>query len=144
VRPEWRLSPEQAEHFLRARRSIRVFRDRPVDAGRIERLIRVARYAPSGHNRQPVRWLVISGGQVRAIGRMSTDARLLATEPNAHRPRMGLDRVVAAWDAGTIRSPERAAPAGRPRREVRSDGAERRTLARLTRALRRPRSARRL
>jgi hypothetical protein len=39
-----------------------------VAHGRLERLIRTARYAPSGRNGQPVRWLVISGReQVRAI-----------------------------------------------------------------------------
>ena len=48
VRPEWRLGPEQAEHFLRSRRSIRVYRETTVEPGRLERLIRVARYAPDG------------------------------------------------------------------------------------------------
>jgi nitroreductase/NAD-dependent dihydropyrimidine dehydrogenase PreA subunit len=102
VRPEWRLSPEQAEHFLRSRRSTRVFRDQPVDAGKIERLIRVARFAPSGHNRQPVRWLVISGTeQVRAIGGHVADwmRRIVAAKPEMARAMM-LDRVVAGWDAG--------------------------------------------
>jgi nitroreductase/NAD-dependent dihydropyrimidine dehydrogenase PreA subunit len=102
VRPEWQLSPEQAEHFLRSRRSIRVYRDREVDAGRIERLIRVARYAPSGHNGQPVRWLVISGKEpVRAIGAHVADwmRRILVAKPEMGR-QLRLDRVVAGWDAG--------------------------------------------
>ena len=74
IRPEWRLSPEQAEHFLRSRRSIRAYKEAPVDPGRLERLIRVARGAPSGHNGQPVRWLVISGREpVRALAGHAVD-----------------------------------------------------------------------
>lgn len=102
VRPEWRLAPEQAEHFLRARRSTRVFRPQPVDAGRIERLIRVARHAPSGHNRQPVRWIVISGReQVRALGGHVADwmRHIVGAKPEMARGMM-LDRVAAGWDAG--------------------------------------------
>ncbi|HEY5997956.1 MAG TPA: nitroreductase family protein [bacterium] len=103
VRPEWHLDPGQAEHFLRSRRSIRAFKESSPDPGRIERLIRVARYAPSGHNRQPVRWLVISGReQVRALGGHVVDwmRAIVEREPEMARG-MGLDRVVSAWDAGT-------------------------------------------
>lgn len=102
VRPEWRLSPEQAEHFLRSRRSTRVFKEAAVDQGRLERLIRTARYAPSGHNRQPVNWLVLSGRvAVRSIAGHAVDwmRSLCAAEPGLGR-RMMLDRVVAAWDTG--------------------------------------------
>jgi nitroreductase/NAD-dependent dihydropyrimidine dehydrogenase PreA subunit len=100
VRPEWILSPEQAEHFLRSRRSIRAFKDAAVTDGRLERLIRTARYAPSGRNGQPVRWLVVSGrGPVRAIaGHVIDWMRSIC----AAGPELGLmlNRLVAAWDAG--------------------------------------------
>ena len=102
VRPEWRLSPEQAEHFLRSRRSIRVYKETPVEEGRLERLIRTARYAPSGHNCQPVRWLVISGReQVGALAAHTVDwmRSICTAKPEAGR-RMSLDRIVAGWDAG--------------------------------------------
>lgn len=102
IRPEWRLSPEQAEHFLRSRRSIRVFKEAPVGEGRLERLIRTARYAPSGSNRQPVRWLVISGREpVRALAAHVIDwmRSICAAEPELGRT-LTLGRLVAAWDAG--------------------------------------------
>jgi nitroreductase/NAD-dependent dihydropyrimidine dehydrogenase PreA subunit len=105
VRPEWRLGPEQAEHFLRARRSIRVYKDEPVEQGRLERLIRIARHAPSGHNGQPVQWLVISGREpVRALAGHVVDwmRHLVEGKPEMAR-RMLLDRLVAAWDAGQDR-----------------------------------------
>ena len=102
VRPEWRLPPEQAEHFLRSRRSIRVYKEKQVDPGTLERLIQVARYAPSGHNRQPVRWLVISGReQVRALaGHVVEWMRHFAAEKPAFARRMMLGRIIASWEAG--------------------------------------------
>jgi nitroreductase/NAD-dependent dihydropyrimidine dehydrogenase PreA subunit len=105
VRPEWRLTPEQAEHFLRSRRSIRVFREAAVDQGRLERLIRVARHAPSGHNRQPVRWIVISGREqvARIAGHVADWMRQLLQGKAQMAQAMRLDRVVEAWDAGTDR-----------------------------------------
>jgi nitroreductase/NAD-dependent dihydropyrimidine dehydrogenase PreA subunit len=103
LRPEWLLSPEQAEHFLRSRRSTRVYREAAVDAGRLERLIRTARCAPSGHNGQPVRWIVLSGrDRVRAIAGHVADwmRRILERKPELARG-MQIDQVVARWDAGS-------------------------------------------
>lgn len=102
VRPEWRLSPEQTEYFLRSRRSIRVFKEAAVAAGRLECLIRAARYAPSGRNNQPVRWLVISGREpVRAIAGHVIDwmRSICDGKPEVGRA-LALDRLVDAWDAG--------------------------------------------
>ena len=102
VRPEWHLSAEQAEHFLRARRSIRAYREHAVEAGRIERLIRVARYAPTGHNGQPVRWLVVSGAEaVRGLAGHVADwmRRILEARPETARA-LGLEHVVGGFDAG--------------------------------------------
>ncbi|MBK8477940.1 MAG: nitroreductase family protein, partial [Opitutaceae bacterium] len=44
---------------LRARRSIREFLDRPVAREDLARLFEAARWAPSNHNRQPWRFLVL-------------------------------------------------------------------------------------
>lgn len=60
VRKELLLSAEQAEQFLRARRSIRNYRDKPVPRETLQKLIEIARYAPSGHNSQGAQWLVLS------------------------------------------------------------------------------------
>jgi nitroreductase/NAD-dependent dihydropyrimidine dehydrogenase PreA subunit len=58
VRDELQLGPEHCEHFLRSRRSIRVYKDRSVPRAELTRLIETARYAPSGHNSQCAEWLV--------------------------------------------------------------------------------------
>ena len=40
------INEEQAVQFLRSRRSIRFFKDRPVEKETIQKLIKIARYAP--------------------------------------------------------------------------------------------------
>lgn len=103
VQPEWKLGPEQTEHFLRCRRSIRVYRDEPVEKETLQRLIEIARYAPSGHNAQPVEWLVVGGkDDVRRMAGMTADwmRSVLDANPDMGRA-MLFDRIVAAWDAGS-------------------------------------------
>jgi nitroreductase/Pyruvate/2-oxoacid:ferredoxin oxidoreductase delta subunit len=50
---------EQVSQLIKGRRSIREFQEKPVPREEIESIIDVARYAPTGHNMQEVRWLVI-------------------------------------------------------------------------------------
>ena len=59
VRRDWLQDPEKTEHFLRSRRSIRTYKAQPVARDVLTKLIHIARFAPSGHNTQPVQWLVI-------------------------------------------------------------------------------------
>lgn len=49
------------ETLARTRRSIRRYQDEPVPPALVERLLAVAGWAPSAHNRQPWRWAVITG-----------------------------------------------------------------------------------
>ncbi len=53
------ISSEQAEQFLRSRRSIRKYSEKPVDKDILSKLIKTARFAPTGHNNQNLKWLVI-------------------------------------------------------------------------------------
>ena len=55
---------DQVMTLLKTRRSIRDFRDKPVERDTIEKLIEGARYAPSGHNSQSTEFLVV---QDRAV-----------------------------------------------------------------------------
>ena len=68
VNDDWLFGPEQIEHFLRYRRSIRNYKNKQVEREVLTKLINVARFAPSGHNFQPVKWLVILMQQ-RSSGR---------------------------------------------------------------------------
>jgi nitroreductase len=61
VLPQFMLNPEQAAFFLRSRRSIRRYKDEPIPAAAMLRLLEVARFAPSGHNSQGLSYLVVEG-----------------------------------------------------------------------------------
>lgn len=97
--------PEAAEQFLRSRRSIRVYKKEAVEREILERVIKLAGHAPSGHNLQPVRWLVIHNGEeVQTLAAMVIDwMRYLIQEKSPMVAAMHLDRVVAAWEDGRDR-----------------------------------------
>jgi len=45
--------------IFRYRRSIRNYKTKAVEKEKIEKLIDMASYAPSGHNMQPVNWQIM-------------------------------------------------------------------------------------
>ena len=63
---------EQCAQLIRGRRSIRNFQDREVSRDVIESVLDVARYSPTGHNFQDLKWLVINSQdkikEIKAIG----------------------------------------------------------------------------
>lgn len=74
VHPDLLPSSTQVEHLLKTRRSIRSFAKRPVPRDVLGRLLDIARYAPSGSNRQPVEWIVVyNTEEVRKLGGMVLD-----------------------------------------------------------------------
>ena len=102
---DWLLDEAQAAHFLRARRSIRVYRKEPLSRERLAALIEVARHAPSGHNWQPVNWLVIHDHErMPALAGLVADwmRDVMITQP-ALAAMLHLDRVLKAWESGTDR-----------------------------------------
>mgnify|MGYP001041898092 CR=1 FL=1 len=56
---DFKVPPETLSFLLRSRRSCRVFAEREVSREALERLIDIARYAPTGHNSQNFEFLVI-------------------------------------------------------------------------------------
>ena len=61
------VSPADVLSLIRTRRSIRRFEPRPVDSVLIDSLLEAATWAPSAHNRQPWRFLVITGKDQRRL-----------------------------------------------------------------------------
>ncbi len=100
--PDWRSRPESVAALLQGRRSIRVYRQKPVDRDTLARVIDLTRFAPSGVNRQPVRWLILyEREQVRRVAAAAID--WMRSPAGARSPlaeRFGLGRLVAGWDAG--------------------------------------------
>ncbi len=105
------LTPSQTEHFLRARRSIRCFKQTPVEKKALTEAIRMASFAPSGHNIQPVRWHVISGREkVKEHAAMVIDWMKVAKKENPEFAKaLHLDMLIGAWKFG-IDTVTRSAP----------------------------------
>jgi ferredoxin len=82
IEKELEISEEQAVQFLRSRRSVRFFKKQPVEKEKLQRLIEIARYAPSGGNLQLVEWM----------------RKLMAETPQSVPPYFPL--IIGAWDMG--------------------------------------------
>ena len=95
------ISPAQTEQFLRSRRSVRRFKDTPVDKSVLQRLIEIARYAPTASNMQLVEWLVITDrDRLHAIAGQVIDW-LRAQLENPKAVTMPYHPLfVKAWEAG--------------------------------------------
>lgn len=99
------LTPEQAEQFLRGRRSIRCFKEKTVPKETLEKLLEVACSAPSAKNKQPWHWIVVQEPQeVRRVAGLVVEGMqaFLESDPEEGKTR-GYHRVVAAWDSGIDR-----------------------------------------
>ena len=55
------LTGEQVDQFLRGRRSIRSYKDKPIPETVVSHLFDISRFAPSAKNGQPARWIVKIG-----------------------------------------------------------------------------------
>jgi nitroreductase len=111
IEKELVISHEQAVQFLRSRRSVRFFKDRPVEEETIRQLIEIARYAPTGSNMQEVEWTVFTGKEkIHGLAAMAVDwmKNVLEKDPSALKmPYIPI--LVAAWEAG-VDSILRSAP----------------------------------
>ena len=96
------LNAEQCEQFLRNRRSIRVYKKKPVPRDDLARLIEIARYAPSGHNCQCAEWLVLTDKNElqRLSGIVADWMRGMMTNMAAFASSMNMDRTLKRWEEG--------------------------------------------
>jgi len=103
--------PENVEHLMRARRSIRVYKDKPVEAETLTKLLNVASFAPTWANTQKIKWVVVNGKEkVERIAGLAVDwMRDLmkrkdmvdgATVQLSKAYMMRIGKTVEAWDAG--------------------------------------------
>ncbi len=103
IRKDLIIDAEQAVQFLRSRRSIRFFKERPVEKDKIQKLIEVARYAPTASNTQRVEWTVFTDKtKIRSLAGLTIDwmknVKHETPRQNALLPYIPL--VIAAWNAG--------------------------------------------
>ena len=99
------LHREAAEQFLRSRRSIRNFKDKPVERDKLEKLLEIACFAPSAKNNQHWHWTVVENpADVKKMAGMVIDwMRSIIKKYPQQAEERGLPRVVEAWDGGQER-----------------------------------------
>lgn len=97
------INEAQALQFLRSRRSIRLYREKPVEPEKIRRLIEAARYAPTGGNTQMVEWLVLTDrATINKVAGMAAEwiRQALKDDPQFAAGAPYLPMIVKAWDDG--------------------------------------------
>lgn len=94
--------PDNLEHFFKARRSVRSFKDETVKRGELEKTIEMARYAPTGSNSQKVKWIVVYNREdVLKIAGMVADYFRLETGKDPDGPAASrLQRIITTWESG--------------------------------------------
>ena len=81
ITKEQEVSFTLTSNLIKNRRSIRIFKDKPVPRELIESVIDVARYAPTGDNFEEVRWLVIDNKEeLNKLSMIAGDAFRLVSE----------------------------------------------------------------
>ena len=102
IRKDLMISIKQAEQFIRSRRSIRNYRNKPVERDKLNKLIQIAGYAPSGHNARPVHLLIIEGSnEIRRLSGLVIDWMHLIIKDNPDLAEFfGTDRVFRLWNKG--------------------------------------------
>lgn len=70
------LTASQLDTLLQSRRSLRRYTDQPISPDLIDQLLTAATWAPSAHNRQPWRFVVMAGADTRHRLASAMGARL--------------------------------------------------------------------
>lgn len=92
VQADLSVSAEALTHLVKTRRSIRVYKDRPVPRHVVERLVDTVRWADTAKNLQPLHWLLVDGREKIHEMAEGTIAWM--------RPQAAYASVVAVWDRG--------------------------------------------
>jgi nitroreductase/NAD-dependent dihydropyrimidine dehydrogenase PreA subunit len=97
-----RISPEQCEQFLKARRSIRAFKKKSILKDDMAELIDTARFAPTGHNSQSVEYLVIGNQEdLHNLAGLTVDwMRTIIRDKPKLAAELFLERTVKRWEQG--------------------------------------------
>ncbi len=97
---EGQIEPQNLALYIKMRRSVRHFTSKPVGKELIAEVIDVARYAASGGNGQPVKWIVIhNSSDVKLIAGLTID--WMRTIQNTSHPLADyVPALISSWDNG--------------------------------------------
>lgn len=97
---EGQIEPEALSLYIKKRRSIRHFSSKTVDKELISKVIDVTRYAASGGNSQPVKWLVVlEPAKVNQIASLTIDWMRII-QNTSHPLAEYVPLVISTWDGG--------------------------------------------
>ena len=102
VKKSLEIGEEEATQFIKSRRSIRNFQDKPVSRLDIEKLLGITQFTPSGANTQEVRWSVYDSKKViKEIANSTADflKYFLKTNPKVKLP-FDLQNIVNIYEKG--------------------------------------------
>lgn len=93
---------DEVDNFIRARRSIRSYKDEPLPTELIEQILGTARFAPSGSNSQQVEWNVANGRDKteELAGLVIEWMQSIIGSKHPLAKNYALDTIVSAWKAG--------------------------------------------
>jgi nitroreductase/NAD-dependent dihydropyrimidine dehydrogenase PreA subunit len=99
--PQW----DRVRQYLKSRRSIRGYINKPIEKEKILQLLDVARWAPNGANRQVIRWIVINDpAKVHRMAEMTIEWMKAVKEKNpALYTEAKLELFVEPWELGQDR-----------------------------------------
>ncbi|MFH1061864.1 MAG: nitroreductase family protein [Candidatus Omnitrophota bacterium] len=102
---DWRIQEDKLEVFLKGRRSIRQYENTLVSKKKLEKLIDIARYAPTGINKQPVRWTVVyEKEQTHKLAELVVEwMRQLVQAKSPLAESLRMDLTVSMWQQGKDR-----------------------------------------
>lgn len=99
--PSW----EQVQQMMQGRRSVRNYKNTPVERAILVEVLNTVRYAPSAHNLQKISWLVIyEAKQVQRLKELAVDwMRAMIAEDNPIGQVIPLQLMVDNWNNGRDR-----------------------------------------
>ena len=99
--PKW----DRVQQYLKMRRSVRGYIQKPLEQEKVLQLLDVTRWAPNGANRQIVRWVVVNDpAKVRQMAEMTIDWMKVVKEKKPELyAEANLEVFVKAWDGGEDR-----------------------------------------
>ena len=97
-----KLTREQAIQFLRSRRSVRFFKDKPLEKETLQQLIEVARYAPTGSNSQLVQYTVFTNkDKIHELAGLTVEWMKYIQKKFPNEPTAAyMPMIIAAWKMG--------------------------------------------
>jgi len=96
------LSTEQAEQFLRTRRSIRSFKSKVVPHDTLQEIISLTDFAPSASHKQPVGWIMVESPEtVRELAEMTVEWMTSIRKENPElAKKYSVAGLIAGWRKG--------------------------------------------